>query len=46
MTKKKPACLSAKNTAANLAGVCGRLSGVCFLTLTFDWGVVLEEKNR
>ena len=51
MAGKKPACSSAKNTAANLPDVdavkgnCGRLSGDCVLTLTFDRGVVLEGKK-
>ena len=52
MAEKKPACLSAKNMATSLPGIktnkgnCGRLSVDCVLTLTFDRGVVLDEKNK
>ena len=52
MAEKKPACSSAKNTATSLPGIdadmgnCGRLSGDSVLTLTFDRGVVLDEKKN
>jgi hypothetical protein len=51
MAEKKPACSSAKNMATSLPGVdankgnLGHLSGDCVLTLTFDRGVVLDEKR-
>ncbi len=51
MAEKKPASLSAKNTATSPPGInadkgnCGRLSGDCVLSLTFDRGVVLDEEK-
>jgi hypothetical protein len=51
MAVTKPACLSAKSASTSPPGVdankgnCGPLSGACVLTLTFDRGVVLDEKK-
>ena len=51
MAVKKPACSSAKNTATSPPGVdadkgiCGRLSGDCVLTLTFNRSVILDEEK-
>ncbi len=51
MAEMKPACSSAKNMTNSPPGVdanegnCGRLSGDCFLTLTFDRGVIFEKKK-
>jgi hypothetical protein len=51
MAETKPACSSAKNASTSPPGVdankgnCGPLSGDCVITLTFDRGVVFDEKK-
>jgi hypothetical protein len=51
MAEKKLAYSSAKHTTTSPPGIdadkgnCGRLSGACVLTVTFNRGVVLDETN-